>query len=163
MNNLHKHLKFPADSSSLQTLFAKYFGLNISSGILLFSLIILLLIISSFLFRYRLKHISSRLLFLIGAQLVVISEYFMPPNRWPYTNVIWIIPLSLIVLQYDSLVLMLNKWFVVLLWIGLFFDISFRWINSTNLLSDFSIPAYSMIALFGIIMQKYRKENESIV
>jgi len=163
MNNLHKHLKFPADSSSLQTLFAKYFGLNISSGILLFSLIILLLIISSFLFRYRLKHISSRLLFLIGAQLVVISEYFMPPNRWPYTNVIWIIPLSLILLQYDSLVLMLNKWFVVLLWIGLFFDISFRWINSTNLISDFSIPAYTMIALFGIIMQKYRKENESIV
>lgn len=162
MDNLHKHLKFPADSSSLQTLFAKFFGLNLSSGMLLFSLIMLLLIMSWFLSRYRLKHISNHLLFLIGAEFVVISEYFMPPNRWPYTNVIWIIPLSLIVLQYDSLVLMLNKWFVVLLWIGLFFDISFRWINSTNLISDFSIPAYTMIALFGIIMQKYRKENERI-
>ena len=162
MDNLHKHLKFPADSSSLQTLFAKYFGLNLSSGIFLFSLIILLFIISSFLFRYRLKHISSRLLFLIGAQLVVISEYFMPPNRWPYTNVIWIIPLSLILAECDSLVLLLKNRFVILLWIGLFFDISFRWTNSTNLISDFSIPAYTMITLFGIIMQKYRKENERI-
>jgi len=94
------------------------------------------------------------MLFLIGAVLVFISEFFMPPCRWSYSDVIWIIPLSLIIINSDSLAYLLTNPPIILLLTGLFFTISFTWISDGALIGDAAILLYTVLATISLIKKR---------
>ena len=78
------------------------------------------------------------LLFLISSGLVFISEYFLPAARYSYTNVIWLLPLSLIIINYNPLSSMLHKP-IIFLFLGLFFSISIPFAPGGSMAGDAAI------------------------
>lgn len=74
----------------------------VSSGTLIIALALVLTIYLLFLIRYRKHIISTEMLFFSGITAVIISEFFLPATRFVYYDVIWIIPLSLLIIIQDK-------------------------------------------------------------
>ena len=144
----------PSCVSSLQDIFKKL-GIILPFDIFAIFLIIILLFIP-FLYKFHIKNISTSMLFLIGAVLVFISEFFLPANRWSYTDVIWIIPLSLIIINSDSLFSLSRSPLFILLLIGLFFSTSFTWVRHGLIMGDAAIVLYVGLTTLSFIIKLHR-------
>lgn len=98
------------------------------------------------------------MLFLIGIVIVFISEFFQPAERFTYYDVIWFIPLSLIVINSEPLISLLNP-LVILLLIGLFFSISIPFVPGGMLISDYAILIYVIVATSFLLKKRWQSEN----
>lgn len=152
-------VSMPLYNSSLQYIFAtRFIGIKLSPTILAVSLVLTLFFISFFLFRIRTKKVSESLIFLVGIVLVFISEFFIPVIRYPYNNIIWLVPLSLIIINCDSVVSWLNP-AIILLLIGLFFSSGFTWAPKSFFISDYAILFYSISATFWFLKKAIGEEE----
>lgn len=162
MNNLAVGAHIQTYDSSLQTIFIKLFGIKLFPNILIISLISILLIISVLLYIFRIKKTSINILFLIASGLVFISEFFIPAERYSYYNVIWLLPLSLIIINYNPLSSMLNK-LIIFLFLGLFFSISIPFAPGGLLISDVAIVSYTIFATMFFIKKNWQNENRKLL
>ena len=142
MNNILLWANIPTFDSSFQGIFKRFLGLNLSSNMLLISLTLILLFLSFYLYKSCRENNSMTMLFLAGATLVFISEFFIPAARQSYSDVMWLIPLSLIIINCDSLSLLLLNPLTTLLFIGLIFSISFHLMPCSGLISDYAMLFY---------------------
>ncbi|MDH4129610.1 MAG: hypothetical protein OEV44_12695, partial [Spirochaetota bacterium] len=151
--NLANILYLPNSDSSIQSIVRRFFAFQLSKNVLLVSLLTTLVIISIFLFKHRLKNISTNIVFLTGVGLVFLSEFFLPASRGSYCNIIWLPVLSLIVINSDSINSLFNKRLVFLLIAGLVSTISFSWMpGSINILfGQVFIVIYSLFTIFSFI------------
>jgi hypothetical protein len=91
--------RFLYSDSSLQGLLRPV--MSVSSVILIIALAIIFTVYLLFLISYRKNIISTEMLLLCGITAVIISEFFIPATRFAYYDVIWIIPLGLLIIMQD--------------------------------------------------------------
>lgn len=128
---------------------------RIPSQAVLMVWLIVIISVFFFLYRHRIKNISNSLLFLIGAGLVLLTDHFIPLARFSYNDVLWIIPLSLIIIEADSLSFFARPSTVILLFC-LSMLISFEWLWFRVLLGEFA-----MILYLAIIIVAFIKRNDN--
>lgn len=90
----------------------------------MFILVILTAIILLIIQRYFVQNISNSLIFLIGIGLVLLGDTFIPHPKFSYYDVMWLVPLSLIIISVDSLSFLIRPSTLILL-LSLFFSIPF--------------------------------------
>ena len=102
------------------------------------------------------------LLFLIGVDLIFISQFFIPAARYNYYNIIWLIPLSLIILNSESISSLLNP-LIILLFMGLFFSISMPFAPGGLIISDIAIVFYVVLSTIYLFRKNWRKEHNKLL
>lgn len=95
--------QLPISDSSIQGMFYNFFNIRIPSNSLIIGLIICLIVFIVILLRLKIKSANMEVLFFYGSLMVLISEFFIPAARFSYNNVIWLIPLSLIIINSESI------------------------------------------------------------
>jgi Glycosyltransferase family 87 len=98
----------PGTDSSIQGLANKFFGYSLNSTYLWLGLIVVIVLLSLNLWKNSKKSVSIEVLFYQGTVLVLISEYFLPAARLSYNNVIWLIPLSMLIIMVKDWRKLLN-------------------------------------------------------
>jgi hypothetical protein len=123
MDNIWYYAVLPIADSSIQEIF-KNFNIELSSNslVLLLTIFIVISIVLLLVFRIDNKAITAPMIFLIGAVIVYISEFFVPAQRFSYYDVIWLMIISLIIINTEKLRSLVNP-SLVFLFSGLFFSI----------------------------------------
>ncbi len=160
MNNLAKGVDLPTHDSSIQGIFANYLGINLSTNILIIFLVLIMIVVLIFLFRFKIKNISISMLFLLGAVLVFVSGFFIPAARYPYYNIFWLVPLSLIVINAKPFVSILN-FRIIFFFIGIFVSISIPFAPGGMLMSDFAMFIYIVVATLFIFKKELNNKNKA--
>ena len=158
MDKLAKNANIGTNNSSLQAIFFDYLGIEITTNTLILALISILLIIVVLLLVFYKKNISVSIVFLVGITLVFIAEFFIPAARYSYYNIIWLIPLALIIINHDSIRSLLNRT-IVFLFLGLFFSISIPFTPGGNLISDVFIILYIILSIVILIKNNMYNKN----
>ena len=148
----------PTYDSSLQAVLQPA-GLNLSSLPLLAVLTLVVAAAVIFLLKVRRADAPLPLLFLAGSVLVLISEFFLPARRYTYNDIIWLIPLSLIIISSGSLVSLLKRPQVILLVIALIFGVIF-WISDSMVsygvvISDYAMVFYLSATAVSLFWRRY--------
>ena len=156
--NLSSALFIPTTDSSIQGIFFKFLKVKLYPNVLIISLFLTLLFISIILYRFYIKNLSTSMLFLIGIVIVFVSEFFQPSERYTYYDVLWFIPLSLIVINSEPLISLLNP-LVILFFIGVFFSISIPFVPGGVLISDYAILTYAIVATSFLLKKRWQSEN----
>ncbi|MCL4385525.1 MAG: glycosyltransferase 87 family protein [Cyanobacteria bacterium] len=157
MNNLHRYAAIPTYDSSLQGVF-QGLGIILTSKILWISLVILIIIVSFLLYKFRLKNIKMSLLFLIGVVMVLVSEFFLPAVKWSYYDIIWLLPLPLIVINYEPVSKFFNLSVILLLTGFLCSVFSFSIISKNIFAGECLISIYAVCS--AVILLVSNKVNE---
>ena len=95
--------QLPISDSSIQGILYNFFNLRVPSGCLIIGLVICLIVVIVLLLRLKIKSANIGILFFCGSIMVLISEFFIPAARFSYNNVIWLIPLSLIIINLETI------------------------------------------------------------
>ncbi len=101
--------QLPISDSSIQGIFFNFFNIRIPSNFLIIGLIICLIVFIALLLRLKIKAVNIKVLFFYGSLMVLISEFFIPAARFSYNNVIWLIPLSLIIINSEAILSILRN------------------------------------------------------
>lgn len=150
LDNLTILAKIQIEDSSFQGVFKKFLGVNLSSNLLITSLIMIMLFFSFLMFKSRKKKFSFAFIYLIGITLVFISEFFIPAPRLSYNDIIWLVILSLIIINFDLKIILSNSLFVFLL-LSIIFSTSFHLIIHNWIISDYSMLFYtSLIVIISL-------------
>lgn len=137
-----------SDSSILGT-FNQLFGINIASSII-FVLAIAVLLMACILFVYRKKNPSVSLVFQIGLVFVFISEFLLPGARIVYQDIIWLILLSLVVINSASLKELLKPLLSFAL-IGLYLSVGFTWLPGRGKIMEAAMVIYFILTTFSLL------------
>ncbi len=103
--NIRAFLSVPGEDSSLQRIIRSVTGVWIDGAMLALLLIIATAMLAFFVYRSRnwipagvypppADGMTDRI-FLMGITFTMLAELFIPAPRWPYADVIWLIPLAL--------------------------------------------------------------------
>lgn len=139
----------PIGDSSIFGMFEHYFGINISS-ILLPLLAIVALFCGVILYVYRKKKPSLSLMFQAGLVFVFVSEFFLPGPRLAYQDVIWLILLSSVVINCESLRELLKP-LAVLALVGLCLSIGFTWLPGHGKIMEAAMVIYFTLTTLAFI------------
>lgn len=156
--NLRNFLSVPGEDSSLFRIFRGIFNQWFSSTTFFILLSIFLAAISAFLIKFKIPKISVPQLFFLVIALSLFSEFFIAAPRWPYANVIWLVPLAIMITESEKLaitpLIFVAYTFAAL---GLITNLGFFLIPHFTFVGDAGIPC--AILLFSIVMltQKSRQ------
>ncbi len=160
MDNLYLVAVLPAINFSIQALFMGYANIVLNTNILLISLIIILGIITFFLYKYYIKNINSELIFLIGIVLVYLSELFIPAVRFNYYDVIFVNILLLIILNINSISDFINP-FLFFLILGFLSNILyFEVFRSSLIIGSAAMLIYILSMTF--LLYKSKKSQDKL-
>lgn len=154
MNNLYKYAVLPIFDTSLLSI-TNVFGFSLTPNISYVLLIIILIVCSILLIKFKLKSNNLDFLFLIGIFLVFLSEIFLPAQRWDYFNVIWLPILALIIINNKSFYTFIKP-FIFLIFITFIFNIlPFNNFKIGILIGFFSILIYFLISIIYLYREEY--------
>jgi hypothetical protein len=159
MNNVAKYINFTSRDTSFINFFQLKLGLNIDPRIFLILLIVVLLVISLFIYKNRRDVNTINLVFISGVFIYLISEYFIPTPRSTYNNVQWIMPVALIILSYKELDFLSNKLNILLL-VSLFFNIGFTWMSMGIRTSDMMMILYTILMFLGLVKRRNKSREK---
>jgi len=161
MNNLGTGALIETSDSSLQAISINYLGKMLSTKILTLALIITILIISILLLKFYIKKMSINILFLAGITIILISEFFLPAANYSYTNITWLIPLSLIIVSSDP-ISSLIKFPIIFLITGIFLTISPSFVPGGLLPGTLLVILYIILSTILFLKDNWQKENMRI-
>jgi len=162
LDNLTILADIPLHDSSLQYVFKTFLGISLSSNLLIIFLGFSILFFSIFMYNSRNKHVSIGNVFLIGITLVFLCEFFIPAARLSYNDIIWLIPLSLIIINYDLIKLLLNPVSVLLL-LSIIFSTSFHLITCHWLISDYAMLLFTISIVLLFLRDTNIFQNNSMI
>lgn len=139
----------PGLDASFQGVLYNQFNLAITSKYLWPVLFIILLGITFFLLRRRKENQSWEAIFYWGTVLVFLSEFFLPGARLSYNNVLWILPIGLLIIETEKPIKLLD-FSLILFVMGLFLNYLYNVHILTILFADYLILAYLLIQWFKI-------------
>ena len=161
MNNINSMIDLPHPRSSL-IMIADSLNLNfISANILIISLFFIIILVSFFLLSLPRKNISINSIFLSGMVLYLIAEFFIPAPRDSYNDVQWILPLSLMIVEADTVKFLTNKSIILLLLSLLLSMGCFMWMPRFLGLSVGLMVLYVIWMSFIVIKQGATKKSYS--
>lgn len=95
--NIVQFLNVPGEDSSLQRIVHAVTNAWLGSGALAAALLMTIAILALMLYWRDPKTIAdANDLFLVGVAMTMLAELFIPAPRWPYADVIWLIPIALL-------------------------------------------------------------------
>lgn len=151
--------QLPIYDSSLQYIFRTFLAIDLYPIVLGACLVLVLLALSFLVYKWRVKNVSVSMLFLIGISMSFISEFFIPAWCYSYNNILWLIPLSLVIINANSLADVLNPLFFLPM-MGLLFSISsVDLIGPMNIIGDWSIAIYGMFTSLFILRSIQQSEK----
>ncbi len=109
MKNLWIWARLPFTDSSIQGIAKKYLGIQISTNILLISLIISITLLIILLFKIKKRYKNHNFIFLYSILIILVSELFLPAARYSYSNVILLSVFSLIIINSKEVLSILKK------------------------------------------------------
>jgi len=151
MDNLSFALRSPESNSSIQYLLKKFFKITLSSTVLFLLMALFLAFASFYLFKFRKCGISITILFLVGMVMFLVSEYFLPAVRGSYMEVMWVVPLSLILIASDNFAVMDKRKLassLFFLFIGIFFTTVLIWNTYCVIIGDFSMTIFFILMAY---------------
>lgn len=99
--------------------------------------------------------------FVAACALVFVCEFFLPPNRWPYCNVLFAVPLAgWLWLGAPEMSRRIDGRVAVYLTFGmaLFGEVAFRWVDNLSLWSDFAKMGAACLIIYGILTSTGSKQ-----
>ncbi|HEY4527745.1 MAG TPA: hypothetical protein VJL09_01760, partial [Candidatus Paceibacterota bacterium] len=149
-------LAVPGEDSSLQRIIHALSGRWLGNNTLLVLLLGTMALIIAYLYKFKIPQPEINHLFFAGVALTFLSEFFIPAPRWPYANVIWLIPLALIISSAVKIQKITPLLFIIftLSAAGLLFNIGFHLIPYLTLLGDFFILLAVFLFLFYLTSQE---------
>lgn len=162
MDNLRLADPVPINNSSIQYILNEYFNVKLNSKIILAILIALLSLISIWIFRNRSKELSLSCIFLIAFMLVLVTDYFLPAVKSYYTEIQWLIPFELLVIEADALESIDSRSFISSLFfllVGIYLNTMVVWEPYSLIISDYCIMIFLLI-ITGLIVNAWGRENE---
>jgi len=159
---LKNFLPVPGEDGSLQRIIHALSGRWPGNNALLALLFGTMALVIAYLYKFKILEPDGTNLFFVGIALVFLSEFFIPAPRWPYANVIWLIPLALIISSAVKIQKITPLLFVVfsLSAAGLFFNIGFHLIPYLTLLGDFFILLAVFLFLFYLTNPKFISQDK---
>ncbi|MDP3784927.1 MAG: glycosyltransferase family 87 protein [bacterium] len=154
--DLKDFLAVPGEDSSLQRIIRALFNRWLGNNALLALLLAAMALAAAYLYKFKMPEPAAANLFFAGIALVFLSEFFIPAPRWPYANVIWLIPLAFIVISAVKIQKITPLLFIIftLSVSGLLFNVGFHLIPYLTLLGDFFILLAVFLFLFYLTSQK---------
>ncbi len=153
---LKNFLPVPGEDSSLQRIIRALSGRWLGNNALLALLLGMMALAVIYLYKFKIPRPEAGELFLAGIALVFLSEFFIPAPRWPYADVIWLIPLALIISSAVKIQKLIPLLFVIfaLAAAGLLFNVGFHLIPYLTLLGDFFILLSVFLFLFYLRQER---------
>ncbi|MDO9577103.1 MAG: glycosyltransferase family 87 protein [Candidatus Cloacimonadales bacterium] len=108
IKNLYIGARLPVSDSSVQGMMHNI-GIQLSSGFLLVVFSVVVALLMFFFLKIKNKYKTTGFLFLLGSIIIIISEIFLPAARYNYSDVIMLIPLSLVILDSKNLLEILKQ------------------------------------------------------
>lgn len=160
--NLRNYLSVPGEDSSLFRIFRGVFNKWFSSTTFFLLLALFMTAITTLIIKIKIHQVSIVQLFFLGASLSFFSEFFIAAPRWPYANVIWLIPLSLMITDMkkntQSRYVFLSY---VLALLGIISYLGFSLIPHFTFVGDVAIPISVFIFTLTSILQISAKNVSS--
>jgi hypothetical protein len=147
MNNINSALVISQSDSSLQGLLRKFFGWDFSGLTLLSAYLTILLVLIVILLRKRDKQTSVNAFF-VGLSWVILSEFFLPTRRNLYNNIIFLVPLLMILQNY--LKLFWHSKGNVILVIGLLFTFMFQTLFLVEIMATYLLAFFFIYFAFRV-------------
>ncbi|MFC1898072.1 glycosyltransferase family 87 protein [Candidatus Cloacimonadota bacterium] len=139
----------PGLDSSIQGLLYKLFGFALDPKFLWLGLVVIVLLLSFSLWKGRNKSATIEMIFFQGSVLILISEFFLPAARLSYNNVIWLVPLSMLIIQVQDMRKLLNFPLIFLLF-GVAVNYLYSIFPRSILIADYSILIYLIWMWFAV-------------
>jgi hypothetical protein len=158
MSNLGKMADIPAADTSVLSLVRDYFKFFLSTKMLAMILFIIILSFCIFILSLKIKKISISGIFLIGIFFTSVCEYFLPAPRFTYQDVIWLLSVSLVILSFNLLDLLKN-YFNILLFLGLFFSISYTYVPGGLRFGDLMIIIYIFVMTVLMLLKQWKNKE----
>ncbi|MCF7859013.1 MAG: DUF2029 domain-containing protein [Candidatus Cloacimonetes bacterium] len=172
--NFHDHFNyiekvknsfFSADlpnlDTSIQGILFNKFSKVVTSEYLWIALIFATLILTLPMFRKKQRSASWEKLFFSGSILLFISEFFLPAARLSYNNVIWFLPVSLLIIRADKPVQLFNAGLIFFI-LGMLANYLYNLHILTIMFADYSILIYLVWMLFSWD-KMFKKPNDGII
>jgi hypothetical protein len=135
--------------ASIVKVFNQAFGINIARS-LMPVLAIVVLIMASVMYAYRKKKPSTSLVFQVGLVFVFISSFFLPGVRIVYQDVIWLMLLSLVIINSKSLKELLNP-LLIFAMIGLLLSVGFTWLPGRGKIMEAAMVIYFALTTLSFL------------
>jgi len=161
MGNIGKMADIPAADTSVLSLVRDYFSFFLSTKMLAVILLIIILGFSIFVLSLKIKKLSISGIFLIGIFFTSVCEYFLPAPRFTYQDVIWLLSISLLILSF-RLSELLKSYLNILLFLGLFFSVSYTYVPGGLRFADLMIIIY-IFAMTVLMLSKQKKNIEVLI
>jgi len=145
MDNLRSAAVIPVNNTSLQYIFNEYFKVRIGSPTLIALLSFVLLLVSFWLYRNRGADIPVSLIYLMASVLVLITDYFLPATKSYYSEIMWLIPASLLILNADELEHVDDRSAIASLFfllIGIYMNTMVYWEPYCLIISDYCVVIF---------------------
>ena len=158
MDNLRRLAYMPWCNSSVRTPLSKLLprlGVTLTPGILTGLLLVALTAMALYLLWNRRRTISTGMVFLLGIVVVFVSEYFMPVRN-SYADVIWLVPLALIVVHSEAPERLLRRPLLLAVLALLLAASAFSWMPKALLIADYAMPAYVCLATARLLSKQPR-------
>lgn len=153
--NLRDFLSVPGEDSSLFRIFRGIFNQWFSSTTFFILLSVFLAAISAFLIKFKIPKISVPQLFFLAVALSLFSEFFIAAPRWPYANVIWLIPLAIMVTESKKLTVTPFVFCIYTLTaLCLITNLGFFLIPHFTFVGDAGIPCAILLFIIAMLTQK---------
>lgn len=135
--------------ASLFRIAHQFFGINIAAFIpIVFATVVLLSGI--ILFMHRKKKLSTGLIFQAGIVFIFMGEFLLPGPRWVYQDVIWLILLSLVIINAKSLKELMNPLLILVL-LGISLSIGITWLPFRNKIMEAAMLIYFIFITLSFI------------
>jgi len=131
----------PGLDSSIQGIIFKVYEFALDARFLWMGLVIIVLLLCVSIWRNRNISVPIEMIFFQGTLLVLLSEFFLPAARLSYNNVIWLIPLSMLIIMQKDL-MKLFKIQLIFLLIGFAANYLYNFYSISILIADYSILIY---------------------
>ncbi|MDO9577107.1 MAG: glycosyltransferase family 87 protein [Candidatus Cloacimonadales bacterium] len=140
----------PSTDSSIQGVLYKFFGFVLDAKFLWLGFFVIVLLLGFSLWRKRKLSVPIEMLFFQGTVLVLISEFLLPAARLSYNNVIWLVPLSMLIIMVRDVKRLLNFPLIFLL-IGFAANYLYNLFPRSILIADYSILIYLIWMWFAML------------
>ncbi len=154
--NMRNFLDVPGEDSSLQRIIHGLFKTWPTSNQMLILLFLFFAGLTFYLLKTKKWGVAGLELFFLGSIFSFFSEFFTPAPRWPYANVIWLIPLGLFLIESEKISVKSAPLFLTytLLLLALFSNIGFSLIPHFMLLGDVALVLALLLAFQVILKNK---------
>ncbi|MCF7815158.1 MAG: glycosyltransferase 87 family protein [Candidatus Cloacimonetes bacterium] len=139
----------PGLDASIQGFLFNQFETVVHSRYLWSALFIITIGLSIYLLKKRNENKSWEIIFFWGVTLLFLSEFFLPAARLSYNNVLWLLPISLLIIETNDPTKLIDSPLILFI-LGILLNYLYNLHILTIIFADFTILFYLIFMWFKI-------------